>query len=160
MKRGLPCLILIILSLIILPLSAAPDDELPSRKEKCPVCGMFVDMFADWNARIEFSDSTYATFDGAKCMFKYYLEMKKYSPLKRKNDVTAISVKDYDSKEPIAARQAFYVIWSDIYGPMGHEPIPFALEKDAKKFLKDEKGKKIMGFKDITMKVIRALDNP
>jgi nitrous oxide reductase accessory protein NosL len=74
--------------------------------------------------------------------------------------VTAISVKDYYSKTSINALQAFFVIWSDIYGPMGHEPIPFEKETDAKKFLKEHKGKRILRFKDINPKVITSLDNP
>ena len=117
-------------------------------------------MFPDWNARIEFKDSTYAIFDGAKCMFKYYLNIKKYNPSKNKEDVTVISVKDYYSKTSIDALQAFFVIWSDVYGPMGHEPIPFEKEADAKKFLKEHKGKKILRFKDINPKLIKSLDNP
>jgi copper chaperone NosL len=129
-------------------------------KEKCPVCRMFVAMFPDWNARIEFKDATYAIFDGAKDMFKYYLDLKKYNPSKSKNDITAISVMDYDAKTSIDARKAFYVIWSDVYGPMGHEPIPFEKEADAKKFMKEHKGKKILRFKDVGPKVILSLDNP
>ena len=121
---------------------------------------MFVSMFPDWNARIEFKDDTEAFFDGAKCMFKYYLNLKKYNPPKTKKDMTIISVKDYYSKTSIDALQAFFVIWSDVYGPMGHEPIPFEKEADAKKFLKEHKGKKILRFKDITTKVILSLDNP
>jgi nitrous oxide reductase accessory protein NosL len=123
--------------------------------------GMFVSMFADWNARIEFKDSAYATFDGAKCMFKYYLNIKKYHSSKDKKDVTAISVMDYFFKTSIDdARRAFFVIWSDVYGPMGHEPIPFEKESDAKKFLKEHKGKKMLRFKDISLKLIMSLDNP
>ena len=129
-------------------------------KEKCPVCGMFVAMFADWNARIEFKGSTFATFDGAKDMFKYYLNLKKYNPSKTQNDITAISVKDYYSTTSIDARKAFYVIWGDVYGPMGHEPIPFEKEADAKRFLKEHKGKKILRFKEINPKLIVSLDNP
>jgi len=121
---------------------------------------MFVSLFPDWNARVEFKDSTYAIFDGAKDMFKYYLDIKKYNPAKSKNDVTAISVKDYYSKTSFDARQAFFVIWSDVYGPMGHEPIPFEKEADAKKFLKEHKGKKILRFKDVNSSLITSLDNP
>ena len=102
-------------------------------KVRCSTCGMSVAMFADWNAKIEFKDSTHAVFDGAKCMFKYYLDVKKYDPSKSRDDISAIFVKDYYSKEDIDARQAFYVVWSDVYGPMGHEPIPFRNETDRKK---------------------------
>ncbi len=151
---------LIIFFLVAFSSAEEPKDSTLPQKDKCPVCGMFVSMFPDWNARIEFKDSTYATFDGAKCMFKYYLDIKKYNPPKTKKDMTVISVKDYYSRTSIDALQAFFVIWSDVYGPMGHEPIPFEKEADAKKFLKEHKGKKILRFKDITTKVILSLDNP
>ena len=52
------------------------------------------------------------------------------------------------------------VIWSDLYGPMGHEPIPFEKETDAKNFLQEHKGKKIIRFMDVDSKLIYALDNP
>jgi copper chaperone NosL len=158
MRNAVACLI--ILCLVAVSFAAGAEDSTPSPKYKCPVCGMFVAMFADWNARIEFKDTTVAIFDGSKCMFKYYLNVKKYDPSKSKNDVTSISVKDYYSKEPIDGPQAFFVIWSDVYGPMGHEPFPFEKEADAKKFLKEHKGKKILRFKDINPKVITSLDNP
>lgn len=158
MKAGWFCLAILYLS--VFSLAAGAEEAESVRKERCPVCGMFVAMFADWNARIVFKDSTEAIFDGAKDMFKYYLEMKRYGSARTKSDVTAISVKDYYSKEPIDARKAFFVIWSDTYGPMGHEPIPFAREGEAKQFLKEHKGKKILMFKDVTVKLLWSLDNP
>jgi nitrous oxide reductase accessory protein NosL len=42
----------------------------------------------------------------------------------------------------------------------GHEPIPFEEENDAKKFLKERKGKKILRIMDISLKLIMSLDNP
>ncbi len=146
--------------LVALSLAEEPKGASQLQKPKCHVCGMFVSMFPEWNARVEFRDSTHAIFCGAKCLFKYHLNMKKYDPAKDKNDVAAVSVTDYESKTPIDARQAFFVIWSDLYGPMGHEPIPFEKEADAKKFLKEHKGKKILRFKDVTSKLIVSLDHP
>ena len=151
---------LIICFLVAVSFAAEPKDSNLPHKEKCMACGMFVSMFADWNARIEFKDATQAIFCGAKCMFKYYLNMNKYNPSKNKNDVTVISVKDYDSATSIDALNAYFVIWSDVYGPMGHEPIPFEKEADAKRFLKEHKGKKILRFKDINPNLIKSLDNP
>jgi len=151
---------LLALSLFAFSFAEEPKDSTLPQKEKCPVCGMFVSLFPAWNARVEFNDSSHATFDGAKCMFKYYLDIKKYDPSRDRNDVTAVSVMDYDSKTSIDARQAFFVIWSNVYGPMGHEPIPFEREADAKKFLKEHKGKKILRFKDIDLKLLKSLDNP
>jgi len=151
---------LTIFFLVATSLAAGPTDSTPPPKEKCSVCGMFVTMFADRNVGIQFKDGTQAVFCGAKCMFKYYLNMKKYNPSKRKEDVTAISVKDNNSAVSIDALGAFFVIWSDVYGPMGHEPIPFEKEAEAKKFLQEHKGKKILKFKDINLNLIKSLDNP
>lgn len=159
MRKAISCLI-ILLCLVAISSAAGVDDSTPAQKDRCPVCGMFVSMFADWNARIEFKDGTAATFDGAKDMFKYYLDVKKYNPQKKQDDVMAIFVKDYYSKASIDALPAFYVIWSDVYGPMGHEPIPFEKEADGKKFLKEHKGKKIVRFKDVTLRMLHSLDNP
>lgn len=158
MRKGIP--FLIVFFLVAVSFAAEPKDPTPSPKDKCPACGMYVAMFADWNARIEFKDATQAIFDGAKCMFKYYLDLKKYNPTKTQKDIAVISVKDYYSKTSIYALQAFFVIWSYVYGPMGHEPIPFEKEADAKKFLKEHKGKKILRFKDINPNLIMSLDNP
>jgi copper chaperone NosL len=133
----------------------------PSQKLKCPVCSMLVGMFVDTNATIQFKDSSdLFVFDGSKCMFKYYLNLSKYSPSKTTADIASITVKDFNSTEVINAMEAYYVIWSDTYGPMGHEPLPFGKEGDAKKFLKEHKGKKIIRFNDVNMKLINQLDNP
>ncbi len=158
MKGIVTCIL--VLWAVSTSIAQGPAGTDPARKERCPACGMFVSMFVDWNSVIEFKDARRATFDGSKCMFKYYLDMKKYDPAVSAKDIKAITVKDYYSKASIDARQAFYVIWSDMYGPMGHEPIPFEKEKDANKFLREHKGKKILKFNDITMKLIVALDNP
>jgi nitrous oxide reductase accessory protein NosL len=160
----IPAIAVIVWLVFAVPLFAqgtGPEETTSlSQKERCPVCGMFVSMFADWNATIEFKDSTHATFDGSKDLFKYYLNMRKYNPSKSKSDATAITVKDYYSRASIDALPAYYVIWSDVYGPMGHEPIPFEKEADAKRFMKEHKGKKVLRFKDVNSKLITSLDNP
>jgi copper chaperone NosL len=158
MRISISCFIL--LCFVSVSFAAGLKEPNPSPQDKCPVCGMYVAKFADWNARVEFKDATEAIFDGAKCMFKYYLNIKKYNPPKNQKDMTVISVKDYSSGISVDALQAFFVIWSDVYGPMGHEPIPFEKEADAKKFMKEHKGKKILRFKEITPKLIVSLDNP
>lgn len=153
---------MILLCFAVVSLAAGPmgSGSGPMHKARCSTCGMGVAMFADRNARIEFKDSTRAVFDGAKCMFKYYLDVKKYDPPRSRDDISRISVKDYYTKEDVDARQAFYVVWSDVYGPMGHEPIPFKNQADAEKFMKEHKGKQIVKFGGITEALITSLDNP
>lgn len=158
LRSGL--LFLIMLLATVIPVAADQKDAALTEKARCPVCGMYVAMFSDWNAEITFSDGTSEIFDGPKDMFKYYLAVEKYNPSKKVAGVKAVSVKDYYAKTTINALQAFYVIWGDEYGPMGHEPVPFANEPDAKKYLKEHKGRKIIRFKDVTPKLLFSLDNP
>lgn len=130
----------------------------PSKKDKCPVCGMFVYKYPDWLAEIIYKDDSVDFFDGAKDLFKYYFNLKKYRPEKNKRDIAAIYIMEYYDMELIDARKAFFVIGSDVYGPMGRELIPFATEEDAKIFMKDHKGRKILRFAEITPVLIGSLD--
>ena len=47
------------------------------------------------------------------------------------------------------ARKVFFVLGSDVYGPMGVELVPLASEKAAKEFMKDHKGKRVLKFNEI-----------
>lgn len=130
----------------------------PSPKDKCPVCGMFVAKYPDFVAEILFKDGSYAVFDGTKDMFKYYFNLKKYNPKKKLEDIDSIYVTDYYNLALIDGHQAFYVMGSDVYGPMGKELIPLGKEADAKEFMKDHKGQSTLKFKDVTQEMIRLLD--
>ena len=68
-----------------------------------------------------------------------------------------IYVKDYYSLKWFSAKDAFYIIGSDVYGPMGHELIPFESKGAAESFLKDHHGKEIITFGDITPELIDSL---
>jgi nitrous oxide reductase accessory protein NosL len=130
----------------------------PAAKDKCPVCGMFVAKYPDFIAQIIFKDGSYAMFDGSKDMFKYYLNMKTYHPSKKSSDIDSVYVTDYYSLKLVDGMKAYYVIGSDINGPMGRELIPFEKEGDAKEFLKDHKGKKLTNFSQVTAPMLRELD--
>ena len=130
----------------------------PSPTDKCPVCGMFVAKYPDWATVVLFRDGSSAFFDGTKDMFKYLFNLKRYDPSKKKEDIKYILVKDYYSLLFIDARKAWYVIGSDIYGPMGRELISLEKEADAQEFLNDHKGKKILKFSEIIPEVIKTLD--
>jgi nitrous oxide reductase accessory protein NosL len=130
----------------------------PTATDKCPVCGMFVSKYPEWVEVITFRDSTSVFFDGAKDLLIYYLNMKKYNPEKTADSIASVRVKDYYSLNYIDARKAFYVIGSNVYGPMGKELIPFAKDADAREFLKDHKGKQILRFSEITPQVMKSLE--
>ncbi len=148
----------IVLSLALAGAAAAAGPVKPSNRDKCPVCGMFVAKYPDFLARIVFRDGSCAFFDGAKDMFKYYQNMKKYAPLKTMEDIVSIYVTDYYTLEPIDALKAHYVVGSDVTGPMGRELIPFEKEDDAAEFMKDHGGKRRLGFDEVSPELIRSLD--
>jgi len=54
--------------------------------------------------------------------------------------------------------KAFYVIGSDVYGPMGRELIPFGSRSDAEEFRKDHQGKAVLEFNGITPDAVKGLD--
>jgi nitrous oxide reductase accessory protein NosL len=93
----------------------------PTREDKCPVCGMFVYKYPDWLAEIILKDESVDFFDGAKDLFRYYFGLRKYKLGKTKKDIAAIYVTEYYEIKLIDARKAFFVVGSDVYGPMGHE---------------------------------------
>jgi len=130
----------------------------PSPKDKCPVCGMFVAKYPDFITGVLFKDGTYSFFDGAKDLFKYYFDLKKYNPSKKLSDIASIQVTDYYELARIDGFQAFYVVGSDVFGPMGRELIPFAKEEEAREFLKDHKGKSLLKFQEVTPVLIKTLD--
>jgi nitrous oxide reductase accessory protein NosL len=130
----------------------------PSPKDKCPVCGMFLVKYPDFLAEIIYKDGSYAVFDGAKDMFKYLFNLRKYNPSQKVENIDSIYVTDYYQLTLMDGYKATYVIGSDIYGPMGKEPIPFAKEADAQEFKKDHNGKSLLRFKEITPEIIKSLD--
>jgi copper chaperone NosL len=130
----------------------------PTAGDKCPVCGMFVSKYPDWTTAILFKDGSHVFLDGAKDMFKYLLDSKRYDPAKKTEDIQAVMVMDYYRLSWIDARRAWYVLGSDVFGPMGRELIPLEKEADAMEFMSDHKGKKIIRFSDVTREVIKTLD--
>ena len=130
----------------------------PSPVDKCPVCGMFVAKYPDFLAEITFNDGSRALFDGTKDMFKYYFDMTKYEHSKNPSDIKSIRVTDYYSLSVTDGYRAFYVLGSDVYGPMGRELIPFEKEDEALEFMKDHKAKAILKFGQITKEMIQKMD--
>ena len=120
-----------------------------SHDEKCPVCGMYVYKYPKWVAQIYYKNS-HLSFDGVKDLMKYSFT--------HKDSISKILVTDYYSQKVIDGTKAYYVVGSDVYGPMGDELIPFASEKEARIFSLDHKANKIVKFKDIDESLVKKLD--
>jgi len=125
---------------------------------KCPVCGMLVAKYPDWNGTIVYRDGTTAYFDGPKDLLNYYLNPRKYDPAKKHAEIAAVTVKDYYSLAIIDARQAYFVVGSNVLGPMGKELIPFAKKSDADGFRADHLGRKQLRFSEVTLDLLKSLE--
>jgi copper chaperone NosL len=155
---------LVILSLLTLWAAIAAAQESivvpkPGAKDLCPVCGMLVSKYPNWTTVVLYRDAHAHFFDGAKDMFKYLHDYAKYAPNHRKQDIVSIQVTEFYSLGKMDARKVFYVIGSDVLGPMGHEFVPLATRADAEEFLKDHKGKQILSFDQVSDGVIEQVDN-
>lgn len=127
---------------------------------KCPVCGMFVAKYPKWVAQIFYKSSEVLSFDGVKDLMKFYFNPSKWGSYDyaKKENIDKILVTEYYTQKAIDAKEAFYVIRSDVFGPMGNEFIPFISEDDAKNFIKDHGGKKALSFDEIEEKMTYDLD--
>ena len=155
MKRLLAALLLAVRA----GLAPAQGIVKPGAKDLCPVCGMLVSKYPNWVAVVQYKDGHAHFFDGAKDLFKYLHDLAKYAPGHRREDIAAIQVTDFYSLTRLEAQKAFFVIGSDVLGPMGHELVPLATRADAEDFLKDHKGKRILGFTEVTRELATKLDD-
>jgi copper chaperone NosL len=130
----------------------------PGPKDTCPVCGMFVAKYPEWIATVLYKDGHAHHFDGAKDLFKYLLDLPKWAPNHQKSEIVSIGVTEYYGLKRIDAHNAFYVIGSDILGPMGHELIPLESREDAEEFLTDHQGVLILRFNQVEQRLLKNLD--
>ena len=125
------------------------------KEVKCPVCGMFVAKYPKWAALITEDDNTHY-FDGVKDMMKFYIFDVDF-PYDR-TKISNIEVTDFYTLKAIDAKKAFYVVGSDVFGPMGNELIPFLTKDAAQNFMSDHSGDQVIIFDDITPKLVMGLD--
>jgi copper chaperone NosL len=130
----------------------------PAPADTCPVCGMFVARYPQWIATAVWKDGTAVHFDGSKDLFTYLLKLSTYSPRRSLQDVVVIAVTEFYDLRRIDARQTFYVMGSDVLGPMGRELVPLATRADAEEFARDHHGTRVLTFSQVTMQVIRQID--
>lgn len=132
--------------------------EPPGPRDTCPVCGMFVARYPYWVATVQWRDGKRVHFDGAKDFFKYLFDLPRYEKGRARSDISAMGVTDFYATELIDAASAWYVIGSDVLGPMGHELVPHASQAEAREFMTDHKGRRVLRFAEVTASLPAELD--
>lgn len=133
------------------------DSLQPGDSDVCAVCGMFVARHPEWVAQVVYEDGSTEYFDGPKDLFKYLRYPQRYAREHRGLRIEAVFVTSYYDRTPIPARDAFYVLGSDVLGPMGAELVPHGSRDDAEEFMVDHRGHRILSYDDITVEVLESL---
>lgn len=157
-KTGIAVVVLVLLVAVVTAYAGNLKPRKPGPQDKCAVCGMFVAKYPNFASQIQFKDAAVAFFDGPRDLFTYYHNLSRYNPRKKLSDIGAVFVTDYYTLTPIDGLTAWYVIGSDVYGPMGSELVSFGKEADAREFNKDHKGKAVLRFRQITPAVLKGLE--
>jgi len=109
---------------------------------------MFVQEYKSWVATVVFDDGTRAYFDGPKDLFRFLHNLKKYG---HEADVVAeVWVTDYYTTKPTKAQDAFFVVGSDVMGPMGHELVALGSASEAETFVRDHGGDAVLEFDEVS----------
>lgn len=125
----------------------------------CPVCRMQVKASDDWAAEIYFNDNTKLMFESPGDMLTFYSSPERYAVddvHKNPANIRKIVVKDYQSKQPVDARQATFVIRSNVEGPMGPDFLPFAKKEEAESFAATNRGT-LVPLDEVTSSMIREV---
>ncbi len=124
----------------------------PTKKDRCPVCGMFVYKYPHWMAGYVFTDGTKAFHCSPKCFFHNLFHLDKYHPGKTLDDLQMIWVTDYYTAKPVNARdpEMRFVAGSTLVGPMGWDVVPVKGQKCAKTLHRDYFGQEILKFGEVT----------
>ena len=131
---------------------------LPITKDhKCPTCGMRVAGFTNWHTQIVYSDHTNEAFCAVKCLMAYYFEPARFSGTQHPQDNKTLLAKDYYTQKWHNMEEMYFVMGSDVMGPMGRDLVPFADKTSAETFLEDHNGDNILAFSDITLDLIQKL---
>jgi len=125
----------------------------PSDQDRCSVCGMFPARYPKQNAQLVTPDKKRFHFCSTRCLSEFLHDPQKYGAGAIKGG--AVWVHDYTSGRYIFGKNAYYVVGSEVLGPMGQEAIPFDLKSDATDFAKD-KGGQVLKFDKVTPAKIRT----
>lgn len=139
--------------------AATPSLPKPGPTDTCPVCGMFVAKYPEWVATVLYRDGHAHHFDGAKDLFKYLLDLPRWAPGHKVENIQSIGVTEYYGLKLIGAREAWYVVGSDVLGPMGHELVPLESQEDAEEFMHDHKGQRVIRYDDVHSSLLIQLDD-
>jgi copper chaperone NosL len=115
--------------------------------KECPLCGMIPARYPEFHCQVVLKNGEYVAFDSAAGLMTYLLFPDKTGI--EPGEVSEIYFKDYITETWISADQTFFVVGSEIMGPMGIEFLAVDNEENAQALKKQEKGELIIRYQQI-----------
>lgn len=149
MKNAVYSLFLSVLILLIACTGSTKDDTQSTDNQRCAQCGMPTEEFQAWRGKI-ITATAAKHFCSPRCLF---INSQAHSLA----STDSVFVTDYYGQTLIDGRTAYYVIGSDVIGPMGHDLIPLASQQAADDFMKEHKGQQVVTFREVSAETIQQL---
>lgn len=122
----------------------------PTKEDRCPVCGMFVHKYHKWAAGLVFHSGARYFHCCPKCMFHNLHNVPKYQPGETRENIRQIWVTEYYTTRQTEARDVFFVVGTNLVGPMGLDLIPVKGKDAAENLKRDYQGELILSLEQIT----------
>jgi len=141
----------LICGLVAWIVSCSPINRVEPRKieahKECPLCGMIPARYPEFHCQVIFENGDYEAFDSAAELLVYLLfpERTEIQPPK----VRAVFFRDHQSGAWIEAEATFFVVGSDVLGPMGIEFLAADSREKAEEIMKTENGQRIVSYREI-----------
>ena len=126
----------------------------PDKKDRCPVCGMFVYKYPRWAAGFVFPSGKTYFHCCPKCMLHNLNNINKYQPGETRENLELIWVTEYYTTRRMAALDVLFVVGTHLVGPMGLDLIPVKGREAANNLQRDYNGHLILTIDQITPEII------
>ncbi len=115
--------------------------------KECPLCGMIPARYPQFHCQLVLKSGDYVAFDSAAGLLTYLLFPDKTGM--EPGEVSQVYFKDYVTETWIPSDQTYFVVGSEIMGPMGIEFLAVDTEENALVVKRQEKGELIIQYQQI-----------
>jgi nitrous oxide reductase accessory protein NosL len=134
--------------LLVIALAACSSETEAEQRTRCALCGMNVSATSRWRAGARAEDGATLAFDTPKCLFRYR---------DQRGPVRDAWVIEYYAQERRGVERLFYVLGSDVEGPMGRDLVPIEGRENAERFSRDHHGQRVLAYDEVTREVVGTL---
>lgn len=122
-------------------------------RTRCERCGMFVDLQPRWATGAVAAGGRDVHFDAPRCMFAW-LEGTEA------RGAEAPWVTEYYTQRKRPAAFVWYVVGSDVTGPMGPDLVPIGDQASAERFKTEHHGRAVLTYDQVDAAALARLDAP